>query len=79
MHNTYPKNADGHREFNKLCDKCFTNNLYIPDHNGDTLIHIVVRFGAEKIFKFLMALFIKSNKGCNQQLGPIDFDKEGTR
>jgi len=49
-----------------FCPKCFTNNnMYKPDHNNDTIFHLMVRYGAANTYRYftyqILIFFIKYN------------------
>jgi ankyrin repeat protein len=79
IHNTYPE-VDGHKAYSNFCEKCFTNNnIYTPDENGDTWLHHVVRQGSMNVYRFFLSVIIKNNKKCNELLGILDAEQEGTK
>jgi len=80
IHNTYQANENGEKEYKRLCGKCFAvNNLYMPDKNGDTIMHHIIREGSQKVYKFMISVFLKSNTSCSKLIGDIDAEKEGTK
>lgn len=56
-----------------------SNNVFNHSDTGDTIMHIVVRYGSQNIYRYLIGMLIQSNKKCNSVIGPIDFEKEGTK
>lgn len=78
IHNTYPPDENGEKEFKHFWKKCFANNnIYTPNSKGDTILHIIVRFGATRVYYALLGILLKTLKRWNARLGPIDYEKEG--
>ncbi|CAI2366068.1 unnamed protein product [Moneuplotes crassus] len=78
LHTTYLRSKDPNKDFIKVCPLCFEdNNIYSPNSKGDSLLHIIVRFGAIKVFHCLLVKLMDILTKCKKSLGPIDYKQEG--